>query len=333
MKTPFARRADAFAAALDAAAAGSPAASAAGTAPLVELAQRLSSLPQRPLTGLDGAFRTQLLAQSAAALSAPAGPSATAAPATAPAATSAATGVTGVAGQIVAGAMALAVAVTGVGAATARSHPGDPLHGLRVLMGGDRAAVLPTAGAGELSATATDRLADLERLLANNVLDPAAAARVEALVADLSSALNAMLDRLASGEVSAELVDRVTLIWNELADLVPALPTAAQRAALETLSIVNNRLGALIDGASPVSGPSSRDTSPGPSTSPTPASASPTPTATAASSPSPQPSPTWLPLPLTSGVPAPSPSTSTTFGGPLPAYQPDRYPAPVLPTP
>ncbi|HVE98194.1 MAG TPA: hypothetical protein VNA12_03350 [Mycobacteriales bacterium] len=325
MKTPFTRRAEAFAAALDRVTAGGTAEpAAAAVAPLVHLAARLAALPQRPV-GMSPGFRAQLVSHAATPTLLPVTAPTVAAQATSAGVVSAATGT---AGQIVAGVLAAAVAVTGVGAAAARSKAGDPFYGLRGLAGGDRQpAMTPLGEADRLAGEAAARLAELRRLLASGELDAAARARIDQLIAELSRALDGVLDRLSAEAPPEALLDEVTRVWNELADLVPALPPGTQRAVLDTLSVVNNRLGAAVDGASPVSGPSRA-----PSATPTTQPSSPQPTTSPSAIPSSSPSTSSVPLPT--GPPGPLPSgsaTPTTL--PVPAPPATDVPAPVVPLP
>ena len=336
MKTSFTRRAEAFAAALDNAAAGAPTDPAvAAVAPLVHLAGRLATLPQRPMPTLPG-VRAELLT-AAAAPAAPVAPAAPAATAAATAATSSTTvtAATGTAGQIVAGALSVAVALSGVGAAAARSNPGDLFYGLRDLVTGAPApANGPLDRAGELSASALDQVAALRRLLASGDLDAAARARVDQLVAELSASLNGVLDRLSADVAPERLVAEVTAAWNELAELVPALPADTQRAALDLLTIVNNRLGAVVDGASPVNGGTGRPTPPpAPSATASPSRPAPTPSPSAVqSTPAPsQSAPPSVPVPTVTAIPTSPPITPTTIPVP-PGDAPTGFPLPVLPS-
>ncbi len=321
MNTPFTRRADAFAEALDRAAAGGAvdaAATAAGVAPLIFLAQRLVSVPLRPV-GVGPAFRDALLAQATSTL-APGG-SAGVSTAAAPTATTAGSGAAtssalgSTVAQLVAGALSVAVAVTGVGVAADRSVPGDAFYGLKRLV---ERAERGLAGSAEdkaqaLSGEASARLAELRLLLAGGPLDSVELQRVDQLIADVTGALDGALDRLAVGAISQELLDELTTAWNSLADLVPALPASAQAGVLGTLAVVNNRLGTLVDGASPVSGvvPSA------PASSTFPASPRPS-TPGAAVTPSPSITPTTLPAPASpSGVPStPVPVPTAAPSGP-----------------
>ncbi|HVE63135.1 MAG TPA: hypothetical protein VNB94_04980 [Mycobacteriales bacterium] len=258
MNTPFTRRADAFAEALDRAAAGGAvdaAAAAAGVAPMVFLVERLGAVPLRPV-GVSPGVREALLAQagatvtSAGSVSVPA-----AAPAGGGAASTATAGLSGTAVQLVAGALSLAVAVTGVGVAANRSLPGDPFYRLKQLV--ERSHQGPAdvvAEAGNLSGEAAARLAELQRLLDSGSLDQVDLREVDRLIAEISAALDAALDRMGAGGVTAALLDELTATWNRLAELVPALPAGAQPDALQTLAEANNRLGVLVDGASPVNG-------------------------------------------------------------------------------
>jgi len=367
MNTPFTRRAEAFAEALDRAAAGAPvdtAATAAGVAPLVFLAERLGSVPLRPV-GMGPSFRDVLLAEAATTLApASAAPTAPAPAAAASTTTSVAssgatvsalpTALTSTAAQLVAGALSLAVAVTGAGFAAERSVPGDAFYGLKKLVERTQRGLAGSAldEARALSDEASARLAELRRLLDGGPLDGADLQRVDQLVADLSAALDGVLDRLAAGDIPQSLLDELTATWNSLAELVPDLPATAQAQALGTLAAINNRLGALVDGASPVNGgvhptpnsavpvghpttaPSTAPSAGAPTTAPTPpVSPAPAPTA-----PAPAATPTGAPpsLPVT---PTTLPTATNPTGVPsvpivLPtSASPAEVPGPVVPLP
>ncbi len=272
MKSPFTRRAEAFADALEhASTTGAVPAAHAGVAPLVFLAERLVAVPQVPVGGAMNGFRAHLMTQASATLApvtAPGVPSmptpgvpASTVPSagtTVPSAVTAAPHVlAGTAGQLVAGALAMAVAVTGAGVAAQRSVPGQPFYGLKRLVESIQRANAgsPVDQARQLSDEASARLDELQRMLADGSLSAAAQQRVADLLADLALALDHALDQLTGvGAVPAELVAQLTTAWNTLAELVPSLPAASQPDALAVLSEVNNRLGVIVDGASPVNG-------------------------------------------------------------------------------
>lgn len=361
MNTPFTRRAEAFADALDRSAAGSAvdaAAAAAGVAPLLFLVERLTSVPLRP-ANVGPSIRAALMSQAAVTLAPVAGPpaapamtapstSTTSAVSTASSTTSAVStagtpaaagsvvgglpaALGGTAAQLVAGVLSVAVAVSGAAVGAYRSVPGDALYGLkRLVERAERGAAGSTLEeARALSDEATTRLAELRRLLdrgASGSADRTELERVERLVADLSSALGGVLDRLATGDVPQDLLDELTATWNALAALVPTLPTGAQTAALNTLSLVNNRLGALVDGASPVNG-GVRPSPDGlvPSILPT---AVPTvPTSSTAPTPGPVPTPSLPVTPTT--IPSPSPTPSVPVVVPTPGPPAAEVPGPV----
>jgi len=335
MKTQFTRRAEAFADALEHAAthgAAGAGAVSAGVAPLVFLTERLYAVPQAPVA-MGSAFRDALVAEAAATLApvvaapvAPLAPSLPAGPMPGAVLSSAASGA---GAQIIAGVLALAVAVTGVGVAADRSLPGDAFYGLKRLV--ER---LQRAGAGsevaeaaQLAEEAAARVDELRRLLAGGTLTAAAIARVERLLADLTTTLDAALSRLeAAGSVPTAVLDQLTTTWNRLAGLLPSLPESLQRPVLDLLTSVNNRLGALVDGASPVNGGVPH--TPAPVETP---SGAPTPAPTAVPTTLPTSLPTTLPTTLPTSLP--TTPTPTSFPTALPTAAPSPSLAPLLDLP
>ncbi|MHB8342358.1 MAG: DUF5667 domain-containing protein, partial [Mycobacteriales bacterium] len=230
-----AKQADRFAALLDGSAhAGSDPA----LARLAGLTQRLATLPLRPPPPLTGAGRTAVLAAAAA------GAATGAAGARLPHARAAHTGAlhaftTPAWLPAVSGALAAAVAVTGVGVAAHRSLPGDPFYGLQRAV---QLLQVDVAGGGvaraqERLAIARTQLAELAALSHEGGATPA---RVEALLGNWVTQVNAAGAPLAraSAVERARLTAFLSAEQRQLVRLLPALPAATSGAVSRALQTV-----------------------------------------------------------------------------------------------